>query len=146
MLADRFFAPASRTSAWRRSRLGSEWVFHLHKKLKKSFGQTPFMYGEDPVETLRRHVWVSPYYEDDLAALRELVGADRDPDGPDWPHAEGLANPTDYIFDLRRAGYSDDEPRRSCAPTASSWPSASRRRRVAQGARRALDLGPFWSP
>ena len=29
--------------------------------------------------------------------------------GCDWPHAEGLANPTDYIDDLRRADFSDDE-------------------------------------
>ena len=92
--------------------LGSEWVFHLHKKLKKSFGQTPFMYQEDPVETFRRHVWVSPYYEDDLTALRELLGADRILMGSDWPHAEGLANPTDYIHDLRRTGYTDDDARK----------------------------------
>ena len=100
---------ASRTSASRRSSSAASGSFHLRKKLKKSFGQTPFLYEEDPVETLRRHVWVSPYYEDDLAALRELVGADRILMGSDWPHAEGLANPTDYIVDLRRTGYSAED-------------------------------------
>lgn len=106
MLADGFFLrfPNVRVAS---IELGSEWVFHLHKKIKKSFGMTPFLYQEDPVETLKRHVWVSPYYEDDLAALRELVGADRILMGSDWPHAEGLENPTDYIYDLRKAGYSD---------------------------------------
>jgi len=55
---------------------------------------------------------VSPYYEDDLAALRELIGSDRILMGSDWPHAEGLANPTEYIHDLRRTGYSDDDARK----------------------------------
>ena len=56
-------------------------------------------------------MWVSPYYEDDLAALKDLVGVDHILMGSDWPHAEGLAEPTRYIDDLRRAGYSDDEAR-----------------------------------
>ena len=54
---------------------------------------------------------MSPYYEDDLAALKEMVGVDHILMGSDWPHAEGLAEPTRYIDDLRRAGYSDDEAR-----------------------------------
>ena len=50
---------------------------HLFAKLKKSYGQTPRAYPEDPRETFRRHVWVSPYYEDELDVLRDLMGADR---------------------------------------------------------------------
>ena len=67
--ADRFFArfPAIRLAT---IELGSDWAFHLFTKLKKSFGQTPQAYPEDPRDTFRNHVWVSPYYEDDLAASR----------------------------------------------------------------------------
>ncbi len=110
MLADRFFArfPGIRLAT---IELGSDWAFHLFTKLKKSFGQTPQAYPEDPRDTFRNHVWVSPYYEDDLAALKEMVGVDHILMGSDWPHAEGLAEPTSYIDDLRRAGYSDDEAR-----------------------------------
>ena len=47
---------------------GSDWVPLLLRALKKSFGQVPVAYGGvDPVQQLRDHVWVSPYYEDDLA-------------------------------------------------------------------------------
>ena len=72
---------------------GSDWVFHLFDKLKKSYSQTPYAYPEDPRETFKRHVWVSPYYEDELAGLRDLLGADRMLMGSDYPHAEGLAEP-----------------------------------------------------
>jgi predicted TIM-barrel fold metal-dependent hydrolase len=91
---------------------GSDWVLHLFKKMKKSFGQTPFAYDEDPRETFRRHVWVSPYYEDDLAALRDAVGTDRMLMGSDFPHVEGLAEPSSYINDLAVAGFSAPESER----------------------------------
>lgn len=90
---------------------GCDWVFHLYEKLTKSFGQTPQLYPEDPRDTFRRHVFISPYYEDDLRRLRDLIGADRVLMGSDYPHAEGLAEPTAYIDDLRAFGFTDDEAR-----------------------------------
>jgi predicted TIM-barrel fold metal-dependent hydrolase len=88
---------------------GSEWVLHLFAKLKKSFGQTPFAYPEDPRDTFRRHVSISPYYEEDLAALREAIGVDRMLMGSDFPHVEGLAEPVSYVDDLTAAGFDRDE-------------------------------------
>jgi predicted TIM-barrel fold metal-dependent hydrolase len=86
---------------------GAYWVFHLFEKLKKSYGQTPQAYHEDPRETFKRHVWVSPYYEDELGGLQTLLGADRLLMGSDYPHAEGLADPTSYIKDLKNFDFSD---------------------------------------
>ena len=90
---------------------GSDWVFHLYDKLKKSYSQTPGGYQEDPRETFKRHVSVSPYYEDDLRALRDLLGADHVLMGSDYPHAEGLAEPTSYIKDLENFGFTPEESR-----------------------------------
>ncbi len=50
---------------------GSAWVFHLFEKLTKSYGQIPHIYREDPRQTFKRHVWISPFYEDELASLRD---------------------------------------------------------------------------
>jgi len=88
---------------------GSDWVGELVPKMTKSFKQMPGAWGEDPVETLRRHVWVSPYYEDDIRGLADVLGADHVLMGSDWPHAEGIAEPADFIHDL--TGFSDDEIR-----------------------------------
>ena len=87
-------------------------MFHLFDKLKKSFGQTPRAYPEDPRETFRRHVWVSPYYEDPLGRLGDLIGVDHMLMGSDFPHAEGLAEPTAYIKDLENFDFSRDDCRR----------------------------------
>ena len=64
---------------------------------------------EDPVETFKRHVWVAPFHEDDVLQLRDLLGAENLLMGSDWPHAEGMRQPTDYVHDL--GGFPDDEIR-----------------------------------
>ncbi len=89
---------------------GSEWVPVLVRKMAKSFKQAPGAFaGGDPVQQLRDHVWVSPYYEDDLIELRESIGAERIVFGSDYPHAEGLADPAAFVDDL--AGFDDAEIR-----------------------------------
>jgi predicted TIM-barrel fold metal-dependent hydrolase len=90
---------------------GSTWVFHLFEKLTKSYGQIPFIYKEDPRETFRRHVWVSPFYEDELASLLKLIGVDRIIMGSDYPHVEGLAEPASYLKDLENFDYTPDQCR-----------------------------------
>ena len=90
---------------------GSDWVFHLVEKLTKSWGQTPHAYAEDPRETFKRHVWVSPFYEDELGELRELLGPDHILMGSDYPHAEGIADPASYIKDLRNFNYPEPDSR-----------------------------------
>jgi predicted TIM-barrel fold metal-dependent hydrolase len=91
---------------------GSSWVVPLLKKLKKASGQMPFAFTENPTDTFKRHVWVSPYYEDNLAQLKEGLGVERILFGSDWPHAEGLAKPLNFVDDLTRHGYERDEIRR----------------------------------
>ena len=88
---------------------GSSWVAPLLSRFKKAYGQMPFAFQQDPVEAFRKHVWVSPYYEDDLPGLRDAIGADHVLFGSDFPHAEGLAEPTGFVNDLE--GYGKDDIR-----------------------------------
>ena len=89
---------------------GSDWMPLLAKRLKKQANQTPWAFDDDPVETLRRNVWVTPYYEENLGALAELIGVERILFGSDWPHGEGLAEPTDFLKELD--GFAPAEVRR----------------------------------
>lgn len=88
---------------------GSEWVQPLLKKFKKAYSQNPFAFGTDPIRQFRDHVWVAPFYEDDIRGLANAIGSDRVLFGSDYPHAEGLAVPTMFVNDLR--GFSDAEVR-----------------------------------
>jgi predicted TIM-barrel fold metal-dependent hydrolase len=88
---------------------GSAWVPELLRRLRKFYKQVPDAFTEDPIETFRRHVWVAPFYEDDIRGLADSIGIDHVLFGSDWPHAEGLADPTDFVDDLD--GFDDDEIR-----------------------------------
>jgi predicted TIM-barrel fold metal-dependent hydrolase len=82
---------------------GSLWVPYLLKAMNKMNGMGrngPWLGGritERPSDIFRRHVSVSPYHEEDIGALVQLIGADRVLFGSDFPHAEGLAEPRDYL-------------------------------------------------
>jgi predicted TIM-barrel fold metal-dependent hydrolase len=79
---------------------GSDFLHLLVKRLRKQANQTPWVFREDPLDTIREHVWVAPYFEEDLEALAELMGTERILFGSDWPHGEGLAIPLDFAKEL----------------------------------------------
>jgi predicted TIM-barrel fold metal-dependent hydrolase len=79
---------------------GSDWVARLAKRLKKKANQMPQAFPEDPLDVIRRNIWVTPYYEEDLSALSELIGVDKILFGSDWPHGEGLAQPMHFTREL----------------------------------------------
>jgi predicted TIM-barrel fold metal-dependent hydrolase len=79
---------------------GSDWIHPLVKKLKKQANQTPWAFAADPLDTIREHVSVTPYYEEDLRELADTIGVERVLFGSDWPHGEGLAEPTSFAKEL----------------------------------------------
>jgi predicted TIM-barrel fold metal-dependent hydrolase len=89
---------------------GSDWLAVLVKRLKKQANQTPWSFTDDPLDTIREHVWTTPYCEEDFHALADLLGVDRILFGSDWPHGEGLAQPLDFTKELD--GFDDDEVRK----------------------------------
>jgi predicted TIM-barrel fold metal-dependent hydrolase len=90
---------------------GSDWVRPLSRGLAKAFKQRPSSFeGIDPAEQLRTHVWVSPYYEDDIRGVANVLGVDQVLFGSDYPHAEGLADPSSFVDDLE--GFAADEVRK----------------------------------
>ena len=86
---------------------GSLWVPYLMKVMDKMKGMGrngPWPGGRiegRPSEILRRHVWVSPYHEEDLVDLAETIGPERVLFGSDYPHAEGLAEPHTFADALK---------------------------------------------
>ena len=81
---------------------GSEFLAPLFRKLRTTARRMPGYFGEDPVETFRRHVWINPFWEDDVDEIVELMGDDRVIFGSDWPHVEGLPEPTDWVVELQK--------------------------------------------
>ena len=57
-------------------------------------------YKEDPTLLFKEHVWINPFWEDDVNEVAEYMGADRVIFGSDWPHIEGMPQPLDYVAEL----------------------------------------------
>jgi predicted TIM-barrel fold metal-dependent hydrolase len=49
-----------------------------------------------PSEVFKRHCYVAPFPEEDIVALAGLIGTDRVLFGSDWPHPEGVAQPSQF--------------------------------------------------
>ena len=91
--------------------LGASWAPQLLRRFKAAYGKTPQLFGRDPVESFREHVWVAPFYEDDLSESLAALGPDRVLLGSDWPHPEGLPTPAAASADFAPLG--DDVVRKA---------------------------------
>jgi predicted TIM-barrel fold metal-dependent hydrolase len=92
---------------------GSLWVDYLlaaMDKMNRMGRNGPWLGGpisEKPSAIFKRHVFVSPYHEEPIAALVDRIGASQVLFGSDWPHAEGLAEPRDFADALPDLSYDD---------------------------------------
>ncbi len=88
---------------------GAMWVPDLLRNLGDAHGKMPMVFDRHPVEQFKEQVWVAPYYEDDMTILKDHLGVERLLFGSDFPHTEGLPEPTDFIEDI--PGFTDAEIR-----------------------------------
>ncbi|MFJ9083481.1 MULTISPECIES: amidohydrolase family protein [unclassified Streptomyces] len=76
---------------------GSSWVAPLLQNLADVYKKAPEGFAGDPVEAVKRNIYISPFWEEDLGELADLLGEDKVLFGSDYPHPEGLAEPTSYV-------------------------------------------------
>ena len=85
---------------------GSSWVAPMLRKLDhiaRLYSKDMWRFGEPPgtpTEMFRKHVWVSPFFEDDIPGLTRTIGAEHVLNGSDYPHPEGLLWPIEFAEEL----------------------------------------------
>ncbi len=79
---------------------GSEFLGNLLRAFAHSKERTPTYYIDDPVASFKEHVWINPFWEDDIREVIDHMGADRVIVGSDWPHMEGLEHPRDILEEI----------------------------------------------
>lgn len=88
---------------------GATWVRPMLQRLDRAFGQMPHAFKTHPRDQFQTHVWVAPFYEDDVNVLKNDVPVERMLFGSDYPHPEGLANPLDYLDEFEKFPADDVE-------------------------------------
>jgi len=86
---------------------GSSWVRDLLDRFDHVYGQMPKEFHEHPRTTFTRHFFISPFYEEPLDELADLIGVSQILFGSDYPHPEGLAQPLDFLAELDGFGPAD---------------------------------------
>ena len=79
---------------------GGDWVVPFLEHMADVYRRIPQEFAEDPIDAFKRNVWVSPFHEDRLDQLIDVMGADHIVFGSDYPHPEGLAEPCSYVDHL----------------------------------------------
>jgi predicted TIM-barrel fold metal-dependent hydrolase len=86
---------------------GADYLDMLFRKLRQQSVKSPSWFDEDPVELFREHVWMNPFWEDNVYEVIELMGADHVIFGSDWPHIEGIPTPLDYLEEVEDLNHDD---------------------------------------
>jgi predicted TIM-barrel fold metal-dependent hydrolase len=79
---------------------GAEWIFPFLEHLAHTYKMMPQAFEENPVDAFKRCVYFSPFHEDDFTRLIAEVGVEHLCFGSDYPHPEGLAEPTSFVDHL----------------------------------------------
>ena len=80
---------------------GASWVEPLLKNFKDLWKKMPQEFGgTNPIDQIRRNIYISPFWEEDPAYLAELLGEDHVLYGSDYPHPEGLADPVGWRHEI----------------------------------------------
>jgi predicted TIM-barrel fold metal-dependent hydrolase len=80
---------------------GSEFLPDLFRKLSSQVRKMPGYFADHPADSFREHVWINPFWEDDVYEVVDLMGTNRVIFGSDWPHIEGMPKPLDYVAELK---------------------------------------------
>ncbi len=76
---------------------GAAWVPDVLHRVDDAANRNPAYFTHHPREAFGEHVWVTPFWEDDVDKLLADIRLDRLLLGSDWPHAEGTRQPADFI-------------------------------------------------
>ena len=79
---------------------GADFVEPLLKVLEATHERLGDYFSEDPVESFKQHVFVNPFWEDDIAEIVDHMGPDNVILGSDWPHMEGLEQPREIFEEI----------------------------------------------
>jgi predicted TIM-barrel fold metal-dependent hydrolase len=76
---------------------GASWAGDLLHRLDDAASRNPGYFTVAPRDAFLEHVWITPFWEDDVPTVVQDVPATRLLLGSDWPHAEGTVAPADFL-------------------------------------------------
>jgi predicted TIM-barrel fold metal-dependent hydrolase len=79
---------------------GSQFVPTALKQFAKIYDKQPEIFDEDPLVAFKRSIIIHPFFEEDVIGIVDLVGIDNVVFGSDYPHPEGMHDPTEFYDEI----------------------------------------------
>jgi predicted TIM-barrel fold metal-dependent hydrolase len=79
---------------------GSQFVPTALKQFAKIYDKQPEIFEEDPMVAFKRSIIIHPFFEEDVVGIVDLVGIDNVVFGSDFPHPEGMHDPTEFYDEI----------------------------------------------
>ena len=79
---------------------GCDWVEYLLMQFRTFYSRYAASFPVDPIEAFDRNVYLNPFWEEDIVGLSTRMPVEHILAGSDYPHAEGLKEPTDFVKGL----------------------------------------------
>jgi predicted TIM-barrel fold metal-dependent hydrolase len=87
----------------------TEWARPMLRQFAEAYERAPVLFDEDPLEVLRRNVWIHIFHDPNPVELISMLGVDNSMFGSDFPHPEGLRDPLAFSEDISTMTSEDQE-------------------------------------
>jgi predicted TIM-barrel fold metal-dependent hydrolase len=78
----------------------NEWTRPMLNHFAETYARAPTLFDEDPLEVLRRNIWIHIFRDHNPVELISLLGVANSMFGSDFPHPEGLRDPLAFSDDI----------------------------------------------
>jgi predicted TIM-barrel fold metal-dependent hydrolase len=86
---------------------GSQFIPTALKQFAKIYDKQPEIFDEDPLVAFKRSIIIHPFFEEDVISIVGLVGIDNVVFGSDFPHPEGMHDPTEFYEEITELSEED---------------------------------------
>jgi predicted TIM-barrel fold metal-dependent hydrolase len=87
----------------------NEWTRPMLRQFADAYERAPILFDEDPLEVLRRNVWIHIFQDPNPVELIEMLGVPNSMFGSDFPHPEGLRDPLAFSEAISSLPEADQE-------------------------------------
>jgi hypothetical protein len=87
----------------------TEWVRPMLHQFAAAYERSPVLFDEDPLEVLRRNIWIHIFHDNNPVELISMLGVANSMFGSDFPHPEGLRDPLAFSEEIESLPVEDQE-------------------------------------
>jgi hypothetical protein len=87
----------------------TDWIRPMVHQFQAAYEAAPVLYDEDPMDVLRRNVFIHIFHDAKPLELVDMLGVENCMWGSDFPHPEGLGDPLGFTEEITSLSFEDQK-------------------------------------